>query len=390
VLAAVSSQVWLAVERSRLADRNARRPHYAEALRRVSAEATLSPHMPTIVEQLAPMVRELAGAELLDVQISDRQAARLFSAAAPRGETAAQVRRWRRRVHRASVEIGGVLAVPLLLDDGVVGVLRARALPDRPPEDTTEFLSTLASSLAELVSRTFLQARVIESERGLAVADERQRMAQELHDNVGRLLVLAGASVDQAVAATTQPAQRARLREASELLGQAAGRVRSSAQAIDVLTPPTTGLPDAVRRIVRDLSATGVSAHLRIEDTPRAVSAEIETLVLRAAVMALGTLQRPGRAAMVWATLRYRDDIVAVDVVDDGIALASRAERDGRVHTELRVLRDRLDAVEGSCVVQPYVPRGLHVVCSVPLPARPSRRGPRVVVPSTQTPRRSG
>lgn len=366
VVSAVGGQVWLAVERARLADRSAQRPRYTETLHRVAAAVALSPDIAAVVEQLVPVVRELAGAELIDVLISDRRAARLFSAGIPRGEMATQVRRWRHQAHRTPVEVGGLLAVPLMLDGGVVGALRARVLPDRPPEDAAECLTTLASTLAELVSRTSLQARIVESERDLAVAQERQRIAQELHEGVGRLLIMAGTSLEQSIAATTEPAQRARLQRTSGLISQAVGRVRSAGQAIDLLTQTSSGLPEALRRLVRDLTASGPSAHLRVEGQPHPLPADTETVLLRAAVMALGTLQRPGHSRTVWTVLRYGADGVVLDVIDDGIALSLRAEQDSRVHTALGLLRQRLTAVGGSCVVQPYTHVGLQFVCSVP------------------------
>jgi signal transduction histidine kinase len=70
----------------------------------------------------------------------------------------------------------------------------------------------------------------------------------------------------------------------------------------------------------------------------------------------------------VWIALRQRELLLTVEVRDDGPGFdLPPAEGNGRTHTGLRNMRDRIEAVGGRLWIESTPGRGTHVIAHVPL-----------------------
>ncbi len=66
---------------------------------------------------------------------------------------------------------------------------------------------------------------------------------------------------------------------------------------------------------------SNVAAHVTITGTAHSLLPEIEVILLRAAQEALSNARKYAKASQVIITLSYMDDMVALDVQDDGVGL---------------------------------------------------------------------
>jgi len=82
-------------------------------------------------------------------------------------------------------------------------------------------------------------------------------------------------------------------------------------------------LPDALAGEVARWSATsGLAAEVKTTGDVRALHPEVEVTLLRVAQEALANVAKHAGASQVWITLSYMEDVVTLDVRDDGAGFA--------------------------------------------------------------------
>ena len=368
----VVGQVWLALERARLTASLERRVAVAEVLHLLDEELVLVPDMRIVIERLAPAVRDATGGALLDAFLTDSSAARLFGAATPSGSLAGQVRTWRRSDTHEPVLIDDLVTVPMLLGRELIGLLRVRKVTDDlTAGDAAAFLLALAGGVAEAVARTLLRHRITDSERDLAVAEERERVGQDLHRTVGGVLA---ATADQLRVCCQQPGDvdtRDRVANALSLLTSARLQIRDTVQALSVMQLDQRGLAPALRELGRTLTgATGASVHVRVVGTPRPLPAVQESVLLRVAHEALAKVERHSRASVVSVGLQFSADRVELTIRDNGVGLFQRADS-AELHSGLRAMQQRLGDLGGQLRLQPVQGLGLRLTATLPTPTTP-------------------
>lgn len=178
-------------------------------------------------------------------------------------------------------------------------------------------------SLEEKAAR--LEADRAEAERR-AVADERARIASELHDvvahSVSMMVVQAegGASV-----VATDPQRAAAAFDAIGTTGRRAmGEMRRVLQVLRDADPagslaPQPGL-DALDHLAADVAATGLAVAVGREGTARTLPDGLDLSAYRIVQEALTNTVRHAGATRADVTVRWLDGAVEVEVVDDGSA----------------------------------------------------------------------
>ena len=191
----------------------------------------------------------------------------------------------------------------------------------------------LISSIVIVVVRLGIQSRdrradLAEREREVAareaVVEERARIARELHDaiahNVSMMVVQAGAErrvldEDQEstrdVLETVEQIGRNALTEMRRLVGM----LRTDDD--DPLTPQP-GLGD-LARLVRQVRDAGLPVELRVEGEPRELPVGLELSAYRIVQEALTNALKHAGDARATVRVRYTDDSLELEVVDDGV-----------------------------------------------------------------------
>ena len=217
-----------------------------------------------------------------------------------------------------------------------------------------------------LALRLARRLRLAQEERESATADERRRIAADLHDGV--VQDLAGVSYSLNAAANRAPETLAGdLRDAAS---RTRGVVRQLRTLLVAIHPPnlrSAGLEAALRDRLGSLEAAGVATDLEVPEELD-VGAETEQLLFRAASEAVRNVERHAEASSVRVRVASLDGRVRLEVADDGVGFAP-AERDRRRtegHLGLSLLEDAAGRAGGTLRVESTPGEGTSVTIEVP------------------------
>jgi signal transduction histidine kinase len=218
------------------------------------------------------------------------------------------------------------------------------------------------------------ERKVADAERAaeVAVAEERARIARELHDVVAHHVSVmtiqteaartgstAGSRVDAALGAAAESGRTA-MTELRRLLGV----LRSSGEEAE--TAPQPGLDD-VARLVDDVRSTGTSVDLVVDGTPPAGATDGFALsVYRIVQEALTNALRHAPGASIEVRLAYGPSAVRIEVEDRGPGKATSATPGGGGHG-LVGMRERVRLLDGTLTAGP-VPGGAGWLVRADLP----------------------
>jgi len=249
---------------------------------------------------------------------------------------------------------------------------------ERLVEERTLQLQRARDELAEQAAR--LQAVLADTVD--AAERERRRIAVDIHDGIGQLLIgamLELTSGEHRLAAGQADAAAASLGSAREILAEVETEFR---QVVHDLRPPILdglGLPAALRDVA-DRFAVHAQVECRVEiDGPAvrlAPDAEISLYrVVQEALQNVAAHADAGRCVLRLA-FAHDEGVVRITVEDDGRgfdqAVADRdvargLQRGGRRHLGLESMRRRMESQAGRCSVASAPGRGTVVTAQVPL-----------------------
>jgi len=235
----------------------------------------------------------------------------------------------------------------------------------------------LAESLAENAA---LHARLVEQAREAGVLDERARLAREIHDTIAQGLAGVVTQLEAAAAADGDPGQRRRHVETARALArESLAEARRSVQALTPGPLVDARLTEAVAKTAAAWAETShVAVHVDTTGDVRPLLPEIEIALLRVVQEALANIGKHARARNVWLTVTYMEDVVALDVRDDGTGfdLTVRPRPDAESGYGLATMERRVRRVSGTFTVESAPGEGTAVSASVPaIPAVVGGRG---------------
>ena len=225
----------------------------------------------------------------------------------------------------------------------------------------------LAWTFGELL-RTTRARRAGEARR--AVADERERIARELHDvlahNVSVIVLQAAAAEDVFDAHPEQAREALRAIEASGRVALA--ELRRLLAAVrpdgDDLTQPQPGL-DQLETLVGSMRAVGLAVDVRCEGERPPLPASLELSAYRIIQEALTNTLRHAGATRAGVTVRYAPDAVTLEVIDNGTS-APRLNGAGQ---GIVGMRERAGLLGGSVEAGPAPWGGFQVRARLPVEA---------------------
>ncbi|MGW6198260.1 sensor histidine kinase [Kribbella sp. NPDC055110] len=215
-----------------------------------------------------------------------------------------------------------------------------------------------------------LQAQLLVQAREAGIADERRRLAAEIHDTIAQGLTGIIAQL-QVVANSADPATvKEHVGRATELARHSLGEARRSVQNLAPAGLSYDGLPEALRKTVDQWSErTGVPAEFTLTGTAQHLHGEFSATVLRITQEALTNVSKHAAATRVGVTLSFMDDEVTVDIRDDGqgfdpLALSARTGTGG---FGVDGMRARAERIAGSLTVESEPGFGTAVSARIPL-----------------------
>ena len=209
--------------------------------------------------------------------------------------------------------------------------------------------------------------REAEARERAALAEERARIARDMHDVVAHSVSLLVVQAESAAAVLPHDPARAAAqvervadsgRQALEELRRVLGVLRAPADA-DVGVQ--AGLPD-VARLAETVRDTGRSVRLEMDPGLGGVLPGLQLTAYRVVQEAVTNAIRHGAARQIDIGIRRDGDRLTVEVVDDGTGGAVTAGGHG-----LSGMRERLRAYDGQLEAGPRAGGGWHVRATAPL-----------------------
>jgi signal transduction histidine kinase len=256
------------------------------------------------------------------------------------------------------------LVVPLVVGDKLIGVLDIHSREvNRFSEMDARVMTTLADQIAVAVQNARLYAQAQE----LAVLEERNRLARELHDSVSQALY--------GIALGTRTA-RTLLDRDPKLVADPLDYVLSLAEAgltemralIFELRPEALrneGLIAALNKQVASLQARhGIQVDTELPVEPE-ISIEIKEALYQIAREAMHNTVKHAKATHVMLTLQHTSEQIVLDLRDDGIGFDTGGSFPG--HLGLHSMRERATRLRGKYTVESTPGFGTHIAVVIPL-----------------------
>jgi signal transduction histidine kinase len=203
----------------------------------------------------------------------------------------------------------------------------------------------------------------------LAVVEERNRLAREIHDGLGHYLTAttmqiqgAKALLENTGAASQAPAALGALGKAEILLQEALADVRRSVAALRTAPTENRPLPAAIGDLVAECQAlAGLEAQFDLLGTPRSLNSQIELTLYRVAQEGLTNVRKHAQAGRVEVILAYDNDKVGLSICDDGQGMGETAHGYG-----LLGLRERIQLVDGQVNIDTAPDQGFRLEVEIP------------------------
>jgi signal transduction histidine kinase len=224
---------------------------------------------------------------------------------------------------------------------------------------------------AALEENAGLHAQLMAQAREAGVLDERQRMAREIHDTMAQGLTGIITQLEAAAQASETPeVWRRHVATAAELARDSLAEARRTVHAVAPAALEEARLPDAIGEVTkRWASVNEVPAVLTTTGDPRPMHPDVEVTLLRTAQEALANVAKHAKASRVGLTLSYMEDLVTLDVRDDGVGFEPNVKRaNGSVHGGfgLAGMRQRVQRLAGRLEIESEPGGGTAVSASVP------------------------
>lgn len=285
------------------------------------------------------VAESIAGAS--DDVAEDSLVARCWSAGQP--VSAAEPERWALPLRVGSRTIGVLaLATPGRLDTGHLGSLRG-------------LLDERAVALDS--------ALLFDEVRRLVTAEERRRLAREIHDGVAQEVASLGYLIDD-IASASEDQRAPRLAELRTTLTRIVDDLRLSIFELRSSTTRTGGLGLLLSEYLREVGLRSpLSVSLAIDETSDRLRPDVEEELLRIVQEAVTNARKHSGAANLWVTCRVRPPTVELVVDDDGSGFDLRGRSGGY---GLNIMRERAERVAAELSISERPGGGTRVAVHLP------------------------
>jgi signal transduction histidine kinase len=228
--------------------------------------------------------------------------------------------------------------------------------------------SDLATVTASLQSE-IAQRRCLEVELLSAVEAERQRIGQDLHDDLcqrlGATALLAGSLAKEITKQDKEMGER--VNQIPDLISEAIDSCRNVARGLHPVTLERDGLPAALEELGAKIPHDIVFSWTRSKriDFERGVALHL----YRIAEEAIGNALKHAKAKRITINLGTADGCATLSISDDGKGIASRTKSAGM---GMRNMKYRANAIGATLTVEGKRGLGTTVTCVLPFGTNPS------------------
>jgi signal transduction histidine kinase len=221
------------------------------------------------------------------------------------------------------------------------------SLEERIRERTAE-VNAANESLRELSAR-LLQTR----------DDEQRRIARELHDGVGQLVIaikINNSAIAKENGVLSHSAVEA-LQQNETMLQELHQGIRNISHLLHPPLLDEVGLPVALQWYVEEFSKrSGISVALECPESLDRTASEVETAIFRVVQECLGNVHRHASSTTAGVVLEVKDDRAHLKITDKGVGISASRQHElkshGRIGVGLRGIRERIGQLGGELNIE--------------------------------------
>jgi signal transduction histidine kinase len=250
------------------------------------------------------------------------------------------------------------IGAPIFADDEMIGVLCLKA---QAPGFYTEDLSQRLQAFAVLAALAIKNARLYESAQELAMFQERQRLARELHDSVSQTLFSANAMAQALEHTVDLGSDKARryVAELAQFTREAMGEMRALLFEFRPETLTRTQLGALLKQLC-DPFTLKTQIAVSLDALEGILLPEKEQMVFyRVAQEALNNIAKHARATQVQVDLRRRTDGLILCIQDNGRGFDP--QHIPADHLGVRIMRERADSIGAELIISSQEGQGTAI-----------------------------
>jgi PAS domain S-box-containing protein len=212
------------------------------------------------------------------------------------------------------------------------------------------------------------QAQLMEKQRELARAEERQRVGRNLHDSLSQSihsLVLFSETLEAVIVKNNLERARQIVRQVQESARQAHKETRLLLYELQAESPERSVnlVWDLEERLAKVEHHTGVKAELVQEGTLEDCPPEWQENLFWIAIEALNNALKHAHARRVQVSLRCSPERIELEVCDDGRGIDPAGLRTGGMG--MNNMRTRAELLGGKLTIEPGPQRGTRILLSI-------------------------
>jgi nitrate/nitrite-specific signal transduction histidine kinase len=246
--------------------------------------------------------------------------------------------------------------------------------PKTIPVTSTDEIGRLSHAFNRMAAQ--LKAHE-EKSKGLAILEERERLASELHDNLAQDLAFLRIKLIDAErnrCGNASLGAKQLLKELFPIVDEAYQNLREAIFGLRALALRNhVGLVAALADFLRDFSEVRkIPVHLKV-DHPEVIrfSSQVEIQLIRIIHEALTNIVKHAQATKGKITIENDNDTASITIEDDGKGFCEDQSPEPNLHFGLQTMKDRAESVGGGLSVCGSPGRGTRVTIQLPL-AKPN------------------
>lgn len=198
----------------------------------------------------------------------------------------------------------------------------------------------------------------------LAMTQERNRLAREIHDSLGHTLTIVNVQIEAAKVVMSSEPERAldALNKAQELARKGLTQVRESVASLRESPVSNRPLSEAIRPLVQEAQSTGIVTEFKVVGKPQTLENKVALALYRAAQEGLTNVCKHARASRVDVLLDFQPSQVRLEVKDNGVGATETTGGFG-----LLGIRERMQLLGGELEIRTGAGKGFRLMASVPV-----------------------
>lgn len=252
---------------------------------------------------------------------------------------------------------------PIIIDGKVVAIFNvAYTRPDALNKDAVR----LFTALVNRASLSIANMQLFEQTKDLAVMEERNRLARDLHDSAKQkaFAALAQLGTVNGLVRSKNGEIAPNLNEAETLIYEVIQELNFLIQEIYPIALQEKGLQTTLREYIFEWeNRNDITSNLTILND-RQLPLELEQAIYRLVQEALANVARHSKASRVDISLIYHTDSLQVTIADNGCGFDMNQKAKG---LGFRSMRDRIGSLRGTVQIQSTPGQGTCLVAQVPI-----------------------